>query len=299
MSDDASPRSSWTVLEILRWTTDYFKKQGIESARVDAEVLLSEILELERIELYAHFDRPMSPDERSAYRALVKRRARREPSAYIVGRREFWSLDIRVDDRVLIPRPDTETLVRTALDYIDAEDTGRLVDIGTGSGAIALALATERPELQIAATDNDADALEVAADNVDAHELGDTVELLASDLFDGIPDDWLPLDYVVSNPPYIAESERPELQPEILDYEPADALFAGDDGLDVIRRLVVDAYQALRPGGVLLFEIGHQQGEATKKLLDDAGFEDVDIVLDYGDRDRVAVGKKPGDESSD
>lgn len=291
MSDDSSLGPPWTILKILRWTTDYFEDRDIESARVDAEVLLADLLGLERIELYAHFDRPLVDDELAAYRKRVKRRAQHEPCAYIVGHREFWSLDLQVDSRVLIPRPDTETLVRATLDVVDEEFDGRLVDVGTGSGAVAIAIAHERPHLQVAATDTDDDALEVAATNVENHDLDERISLFAGDLLEPLNDDWPPVDVVVSNPPYIAEYEYDQLQPTVRNHEPVDALLAGEDGLDVIRRLIPAAHRALKPGGHLLFEIGHRQGDAVRELLDEAGFEEIDIIPDYGDRDRVAVGR--------
>lgn len=293
MSDDQPPGPPWTVLKILRWTTGYFDTHDMASPRINAEMLLSHVLGMERVRLYAHFDRLMSDDELDAYRTLVERRAEGEPAAYITGSREFWSLEISVDNRVLIPRPDTETLVRAALDRIDEDDDGRLVDIGTGSGAIAIAIATERPRLQIAATDADSDALDVAAHNIKRHDLEDRITCFEGDLVDALDDDWRALDYIVSNPPYVEETCRVELQPEVRDFEPVDALFAGDDGLDVIRRLIPAAYGALAEGGDLLFEIGYQQGDDVRRLLDDSDFDDVEILQDYGDRDRVAAATRP------
>lgn len=298
MTDDEKLGAPWTILKILRWTTGFFEQRDIDAPRVDAEVLLAEVLGVERIELYAHFDRPLADDELAAYRQMVKRRAAREPTAYIVGHREFWGMRLQVDPRVLIPRPDTETLVRTALDHIQQGSEMRVADIGTGSAAVAVALATQRPELHIAATDNDADALQVAAANVEAHGVDETVSLVEGDLLDPIGEQFKPLDFIVSNPPYVAEPERDELQPEVRDWEPTEALFAGEDGLDVIRRLIPAAFDALAPCGLLMFEIGYRQGEAVRELLEDAGYTDIAIVQDYGDRDRVAVGRRPDRDSS-
>lgn len=295
MSDDDSLGPPWTTLKILRWTTGYFEDNDIASPRVDAEVLLADVLEMERIKLYAHFERELTDDELATYRQMVKRRAAREPCAYIVGHREFWNLDLAVDDRVLIPRPDTETLVRTVVDRLDEDEDGRLADIGTGCGAIALAVAQELPELQIAATDDEPGALEVAADNVETHGHDDRISLFEGDLFEALPDEWLPLDFAVSNPPYVADSEREQLQAEVRDFEPTEALMAGPDGLDVIRRLADEGRRAIAPGGWLYFEIGHDQGDATRELLEEAGWESVEIVLDYDDRDRVAVARNPED----
>lgn len=293
MTDNTEGSESWTVLKILRWTTGYFEKQGIDSPRVDAEVLLADLLEMERIELYANFNRPMVDDELAAYRKRIKRRAAGEPCAYIVGYREFWSITLQVDQRVLIPRPDTETLVREALDIIEEHAPQTVVDVGTGSGAVAIALGSEHPDLQIAATDADEEALDVARQNVETHGLDETISLAHGDLLDAVDDDQKPVDLIVSNPPYVAETERDDLQPDVRDFEPTDALFAGEDGLDVIRRLVPDAFDTLAPGGWLLFEIGYRQGDAARDILTDAGFQHVEVIPDYGDRDRVAKGRRP------
>lgn len=292
MSEMSSPQPPWTILKLIRWTKGFFEERGIESARLDAEVLLAHLLDLERIELYAQFDRPLEADELARYRALVKRRANREPVAYLTGHREFWSLDFLVDQRVLIPRPDTETLVRASLERIDEKSGQTLVDVGTGCGAIAVAIATERPELRVGATDNSSDALEVAKKNVDRLAEEREIELFEGDLLEGLPDDWLPLDFIVSNPPYVADGEAEQLEPEVVDYEPASALFAGAKGLDVVERLVATASRALRPGGWLLFEMGYQQGDAARRLLKEEGFSEIEVITDYGDRDRVAAGRK-------
>ncbi len=283
----------WTILKILRWTTDFLGKNQSSSPRLDAELLLSQVLDLERIHLYTSFDRPMAPNELDAYRALVKRRASGEPCAYILGHREFWTLDLKVDPRVLIPRPDTETLVRSALDRIDQDSTARLVDIGTGSGAVALSIASERPALQIAATDIDDDALALAAENAEIHGLSERVSFHPGDLLEALNQDWTPLEFIVSNPPYIGESERANLSSQVREFEPTKALFAGEDGLDTIRRLIAQSFDSLGSGGHLLFEIGYKQGPAVRKLLQEAGFESIEIIQDYGDRDRVAAAQKP------
>lgn len=298
MTEDRPSNAPRTVLEILRWTTGYFEDKGIDSARLDAELLLSHVLDLERIELYTQFNRPLNSKERDAYRALVKRRAQREPTAYILGHRHFWEFELAVDPRVLIPRPDTETLIRAALERIDDHSDARLIDVGTGSGAIAITLATERPELRIAATDNDPDALDVARKNATRLDVDDQISFFEGDLLDAVGDEWIPADYIVSNPPYVTDDERSELQPEVRDFEPTSALFAGPDGLDVIRRLIPAAHHALRPGATLLFEIGWRQGSKVTELLAESNFEDIEILSDYGDRDRVAAARKPTSSTS-
>lgn len=290
MSTDGD-KSEWTVLKILEWTTGFFGEKEIDSPRVDAEILLADVLGMERIELYANYNRPLVDEERKAYRALVKRRAAREPAAYILEKKPFWEFDLRVTPEVLIPRPETETLIRTALERIDDDSEQRLVDVGTGSGAVALSIAWERSELRIAATDVDADALDIARENAENLGFGDRIEFFEGDLLEGLSADFRPVDIVVSNPPYVTEDEYDQLQPEIREYEPRGALVAGEDGLDVIRRLIPAASDVLSEGGWLLFEIGHLQGDACRELLEDEGYDDVDIVEDYGGRDRVAMGR--------
>lgn len=293
MSQDQSPGPPWTILKILRWTTGYLEEKGSATPRLDAELLLSEVLDLERIALYTQFDRPLEGQELDAYRGLIKRRVAGEPVAYILGHREFWTLDLKVDPRVLIPRPDTETLVRAALERIDEDSTQRLVDVGTGSGAVALAIASERPDLRIAAIDDSAEALEVAVENARIHDLQDRVTYLEGDLLSPLTEDWLPLDFVVSNPPYISEAEGAEISREVKDFEPRRALFAGVDGLDVIERLIDEAWEKLAPRGWLLFEIGYRQGQAVCDLLASTEFEDVQVIKDYGDQDRVVAARRP------
>lgn len=287
------PGPPWTILKILQWTTGFLTEKGSKSGRLDAELLLSHVLNLERIHLYTQFDRPLVQDELDAYRALIKRRANGEPIAYIVGHRAFWTLELLTTPAVLIPRPDTETLVRAALKRIPDDSTQKLVDIGTGTGAIALAIASERPHLQIAATDISADALAIAKENARKHELDHRVEFFHGDLLDPLPAPWNSPDIIVSNPPYIADEERSLMTRSVLDFEPAEALFAGSDGLDIIKRLTPAAFAALTPGGHLLIEIGFRQGQALQQLLKEQGFQHIEILKDYGDQDRVAAAQKP------
>ncbi len=284
----------WTILKILRWTTHFFEQKKVtDSARLDAELLLAHVLGFDRVKLYTHFDRPMSSEELVDYRALVKRRAQGEPVAYLLGTKGFWDLDLKVDRRALIPRPETEVLVEEVLALVDADTDATLVDVGTGTGAIALALAEERPRLRVAATDTSPDALALAAENAEALGLAERVHLFGGDLMSGVDADFFPCDFVVSNPPYIAEDERDEVMRDVKDYEPTGALFAGADGLDVIRRLIPAAYDALAPGGYVLCEMGYRQGAAVCELLDEAGFAAARIRKDYAGRDRIAIARRP------
>ena len=279
----------WTVLQVLDWTADRFADAGIESPRVDAEVLLAHCLGVERIRLYMDFDKPLHQEERARFRPAVKRRLGREPVAYIVGKREFWSLSLSVNRDVLVPRPETELLVEKALERIPDGEPKVVVDVGTGSGAVALAIAKEKPDARVHATDTCPGALTVARKNADQHEA--EVTFHQGDLLEALPPDIRP-DIIVSNPPYIAEAELEALEPEVRQWEPRQALAGGKDGLDLIRTLVSQAAQRLLPGGHLLLEIGHTQGESVSNLLKQKGFEAVEVHLDLAEKPRVVSGRR-------
>jgi release factor glutamine methyltransferase len=265
---------TWTILELLRWTTQYFAERDIETPRLDAECLLASALGVDRMRLYLDFDKPASSDERAAFREWVRRRAdERVPVAQLVGGKEFWSLPLLVTADVLSPRPDTETLVVAALDRLTERDTdARILEIGTGSGAVALAIAHERPRARITATDISPAALKVAERN--ARELGmdGRIEFVEGNLFGPVVGRQFEL--VVSNPPYIAESERSELAPELA-HEPDVALFAGPDGLLVLRELVAGAPALLAPGGAFAVELAPDQAPTVAHWLREAGLGDV------------------------
>lgn len=281
---------AWTILEVLDWTAGRFEREGVESPRVDAEVLLVHTLKLERIRLYMDFDKPLAVEELATYRALVKRRLTGEPVAYITGQREFWSQTLEVGPAVLVPRPETELLVELALKRCGEERAPVLADVGTGSGAIAVALASELPGATVYALDCSAEALEVARRNAERH--GVEVTLLQGDLLEPLADAG-PLDLVVSNPPYVTTAEMEDLPRHVREFEPRGALHAGADGLDIYRRLVPAALDALAPGGHLLLEIGCTQGEAVSGLLEEAGFQEVAVHQDLAGLDRVVTGRKP------
>lgn len=286
---------TWTILDLIEWCQSFFDQHEVPSSRLEAELLLAYTLNLTRVQLYTHFDRPVDSEELGAFKKLVIRRARkREPTAYILGEREFWSLPLEVTPAVLIPRPETERLVELALDLTrDHRDTlARVVDVGTGSGAIAFALASELPHATVYALDLSAEALAVAKRNAERHHLSAQVQFLQSDLLEALPEDALPVDLIVSNPPYVGTDERPLLAPEILDHEPESALFAGQDGLAIIDRLLPQAHRALRPGGFFLCEIGAGQGTPARKRFARAGFQNVEVHKDYSQHDRVVVGTR-------
>jgi len=279
------PKTVWAVLDVLRWTTAHFEKHGIASARLDAELLAAQAFGMARIELYAHFDRPLRAAELAAYRDLVSRRLAGEPVAYLLGHKEFWSLDLLVDARVLIPRPDSETLVEEALDRVAAAGA-RIADVGTGSGALALALAKERPEAQVFATDISPDALAVAGAN--AERLGLNVTFLQGDLIAPLLTEGR-FDLIVANLPYIPSADIDGLAADVRS-EPHLALDGGTDGLALIRKLVAGAPAVLQPGGCLALEIGAGQADAVMEILGAAGFGGVRCRRDLAGIERVVSG---------
>ncbi|SHI94820.1 [protein release factor]-glutamine N5-methyltransferase [Malonomonas rubra DSM 5091] len=277
---------TWTLLRLLRWTTDYFGEKGIDNPRLDAELVLAHVLKLDRVGLYLNFERPLNADELDAIRPLVKRRGQREPLQYLTGQTEFWSLPFEVTPAVLIPRGDTEILVEEALNHADAAN-GSLLDVGTGSGAIAISLATELADWQVTALDISSDALEVAARNAEKNGVARQMQFLQADLAE-LPQQQY--DLIVSNPPYIARDEWDELMPEVRCFEPQQALLAAGNGLDCYRKLAAQARSRLQPGGWLLVEIGFRQAENVSQLFRDAGLQDVFVRDDYAGQPRVVGG---------
>jgi release factor glutamine methyltransferase len=262
---------------------------GGEEARADAELLLAHVLAKPRSWLYAWIDAPLPPEAAAAFAALLHRRMQGEPVAYLVGRREFWSLDLEVTPATLVPRPETELLVELGLARLPAQGAPRVLDLGTGSGAIALAIAGERPDARVSAVDSSAGALAVAQRN--AARLGlDRVRFLRSDWFSAVRDESFEL--VLANPPYLADDD-PHLREGSLPFEPADALASGRDGLDDLRVICAQAPAHLSPGAWLLFEHGFAQGEAARTLLQAQGFAQVQSWRDLEGRERVSGGVRP------
>ena len=274
-----------TIGEVLRRSTDHLAARGSGRPRLEAERLLAHALGLERVELYMHLDRPLSVAELDDARALVRRRADGEPLQYVLGEWGFRRLTLRVDGRALIPRPETETLVERCLTLLDGDDAPRVLDVGAGSGAVALALADEHPGARVTAIDVSEAALSLAREN--AERTGLAVELLCHDLFAGLPGDgW---DLVVSNPPYVRDDELASLASEVLDWEPALALF--DQGHT--EALVREATRALRPGGALAIETHEDGASGVADLLDREGYVAVRTTKDLAGRDRVVEGRTP------
>jgi release factor glutamine methyltransferase len=271
-----------TLGDVLRAAAEYLERKGVDSPRLDAELLLSKALGLSRLELYTQHDRPLTEAERAAARELVERRGRREPLAYILGEWGFRRLTLKTDARALVPRPETEIVVERALALVADVEAPRVVDVGTGSGAIALAIADERPDAHVVATDVSPDALALAREN--AERCGLAVELRRASLLDGIEG---PLDLVVSNPPYVLASELDELQPEVRDWEPQLATIA-DGQTEALVRAAADV---LAPGGALVLEVHEGGAGEVTALLGSAGYAEVASSRDLTGRDRVVEGR--------
>jgi release factor glutamine methyltransferase len=294
--------------QALNVAVDQLTSAQVPSPRMNAELLIMFILDCDRAYLYAHPERELTPNEIQRYDAALARRTAGVPAQYITGHQEFWGLDLIVSPAVLIPRPETEHVIETVLELASADDSAqnqnqdqeprtgmsaphdlRIVDVGTGSGAIALALAKELPTTQIHATDISPEALEVARANAARHELASRIEFHQTDLLDGFSP--ASFDFVVSNPPYVGDSEEDSVQLEVRKFEPHNAVFAGPTGLEVIERLIPEALTTLKPGGWLVFEISGTIAEAVRRLL--ASWVDVGLRNDLQGIARVAAARKP------
>jgi len=287
---EAAPPGRWTLLDVIKWTTARFTERRLDTPRLDAEILIAHALSLSRVQLYVQHDRPLLPAELAAIRELIKRRQAGESVAYVVGKKEFWGLELAVDARVLVPRPDTETLVEEGRDRLDAAAHApeRIGDVGTGSGAVALALKKVRPAASVFAADLSADALAVARAN--AERLALEVTFVEGDLAAPLAAHG-PFSLLAANLPYVATGDLAGLAPEVR-AEPVRALDGGPDGLDLVRRLVTEAPALLASGGALALEIGAGQADATAALLEAAGFTDVRRRRDLGGIERVVSGVK-------
>ena len=285
--------SQWTILELIRWTAAYFKSHRVENPRSSAEVLLAHTLKSNRLDLYLNYDRPLDRPELERFKGLIKRRARGEPVAYIVGKKEFWSLDLAVDRTVLIPRPETECLVEAVCRYLSTLPPAphrRILELGSGSGAVILALAAEHPAHRYLATDRQLSILELALDNIRRHGQPGRIQLLAGDWFAPFKKGLQPFDIIVSNPPYIKSDVIGALQPEVSKFEPRLALDGGPDGLAAVRHIIEQAPDYLKVTGRLFLEIGHDQKAAVQDIIAGCGrYKDTVISKDYGGLDRVVM----------
>jgi release factor glutamine methyltransferase len=281
----------WTVMELVGWTANYLGEKGFHHPRLNAELLLAGTLGLKRLDLYLQHDRPLRPAELAEFKARLLRRAKREPLQYIDGTAAFRDLVLRVDARVLIPRPETERLVQAVLDWAEGRDRLSALDLGTGSGAIALALASEGRFARVVGVELSPAALELARENARETVPDAPVELRQGSLYEPVAGERFHV--VVSNPPYVGEEERAALDPEVRDWEPAAALFAGEGGLDVLRPLVAGAAAHLEPGGLLAMEIGAGQGDAVRALVNATGaFGEPRVAADLAGRDRIVTAER-------
>jgi release factor glutamine methyltransferase len=305
----AASKEVWTILEILRWTADYFRDKGVSEPRASAEVLLAHVLGLSRLDLYLRYDQPLAPEELARFKALMVRRREGEPVAYLTGHKEFWTLDFQVAPGVLIPRPETEILVSAALEAAREENIGaglkpdpetgrggqaRLwgIEIGVGSGAVVVALAKELPQLDWLALDLSAAALMVARDNARRHGVGGRLHFVRGDLLSGLkPVPRFAL--MVANLPYVPRAAWEQLPKDIKDFEPREALLGGEDGLDLIRLLVRQAQHYLPPGGRLALEVGAGQAGPVLELLQATkAYEQLESLQDYHGVQRVVRGRR-------
>jgi len=291
VSDANTTTSAWTIGKLLDWTRGHFDAKGVEDARLCAELLLAHALGCEKIHLYARFHEEPTAEQRTAFRELVKKAAEHYPIAYLIGQREFYSLDFEVTPAVLIPRPETEQIVELVLDRCKQIDAERIdvLDLGTGSGCLAVTLAKREPRIHVVATDVSAAALAVAQRNADKHGVTERVECVESDIFASLNGKAATgFDFIVSNPPYVSLRERETLPRNVRDYEPESALFAGEDGLDFYRALAPSLADYLRPDGRCYFEIGEDQtGEVTTLLTADDRLASVAVHHDLAGTPRV------------
>lgn len=277
----------WNIKAILEWTTRYFADRGIQEPRLEADLLLAHTLQKDRVFLYANYDIPLNQEERDKYKQLIIRRAKHEPLAYITGRREFMSLLFKVNPHVLIPRPETELLVEKALELARKNSFTRLIDVGTGSGCIAVSLAFYLPEAKIEAIDISAQALEVAREN--ALNNGVNVQFSNGSLLQTCSGQE-EYDLIAANLPYVAACAYEKLEPGIKDYEPINALVAGEDGMDLYRALVPQSYPLLKSGGYLLFEISPEQAEPALEIT--SCFSQVQVYKDLTGKNRLIEARK-------
>jgi release factor glutamine methyltransferase len=286
--------SDWTIQKLLNWIADYLTQRNVDAPRLSAELLLSHVLGLKRIELYTQYNKPVAQEQLEQLRGLVRRAGQHEPVAYLVGRTEFYSMEFDVTPACLIPRPETELLVQRAVEFLRKRTGPQLAcDLCTGCGAIAVAVAKNVPDARVIATDISEAALGVAAKNVEKHKLQERIELRRGDLFEPLVAQLDLFDVIACNPPYVSEAEYEALEKNVKDYEPRLALHAGADGLDFYRRIAekVDGY--LKPDGVLLLEIGSIQGPAVRELLQQTGlFADIKVEKDLQNHDRIVLARR-------
>lgn len=282
--------TTWRVLDLIQSSTDYLRKKGVPDPRLDAEYLLGHILDKKRLDLYMVFDQPLRENELDEYRKFIKRRGQREPLQHILGFTEFMGYRIETGPEALIPRPETEMLVELA--EIELPDAANILDVGTGTGCIAIALACRNESAQFQALDVSSDALELARRNAEQHSVHERIQFTETDILAALPEGHGPFDVVVSNPPYIGLADREDLQSEVREYDPGLALFAAEEGLEFYQRFSVILPGLLKPGGRFVFEFGgsHQQ-DALLDLFQEPNYVDVEVHNDYSQTPRLISGR--------
>ena len=297
MAADTSTESRWTIKRLLDWTCDYLTNAQADSPRLSAEILLAHVLDCQRIDLYVKFDQCPEPNQLASFRDLVKRCSQCEPVAHLIGKAHFYSLELTVSPAVLIPRPETELLVSQAIDFARAQThrpTVDVLDLCTGSGCVAIALAANVIEAEVIAVDTSDPALQIARQNVEKHDLQGRVTLCQSDLFTDVERSGKAVfDLIIANPPYVAADQFAQLAPVVRDHEPAEALLAGHDGLDYHRRIIEQAEPFLAPDGALMVELAYDQADAVLDLFTQAGYLDrVSAAIDSLGHRRVVIGRR-------
>jgi len=282
------PNESWTIKRLLDWTTEYFTKHQIENPHLEAEILLSHALNTERIKLYIDFEKELDKKSLEVFKGFITRRVKREPAAYIIGNKHFMSLNFMVTPDVLIPRPETELLIENAIELSKAYNGNiTILDIGTGSGAIAVALAKFIDNTEIYATDSSKKALEVASKNAMRHDVEGRIKFIETDLF---PKENLKFDIIISNPPYIKSADIGSLQPEVKGFEPISALDGGPDGLDFYRKIIDKVGGYLNENSSILFEIGADQAKDVVNIIKNKlNLKNVRIKKDLSGLDRIVI----------
>ncbi|HSU54361.1 MAG TPA: peptide chain release factor N(5)-glutamine methyltransferase [Candidatus Dormibacteraeota bacterium] len=298
-----------TVLEGIQRSSEFLAKHGVESPRLHSELLLAHVLKLQRMQLYLNFERAISETETDTLRGLVKRRSQREPLQHIIGSTSFCGLEIAVNRTVLIPRPETEVLAEHGWKFLNGTNKSQptALDLGTGSGCIAIALANNSPQARVYALDTSIDSLSTAKQNAERNHVADRIEFIQSDLFGPSPRPDAPrlsrstiprVDLIISNPPYIPTAEIETLAPEVRDFDPRQALDGGPDGLDFYRRIAGEAHSHLEPGGKLMLELGDGQSESLQKLFAEQKWIVEGIVEDYTGRQRILIAHESGESDA-
>jgi len=279
-----------TVLDALNKSTEYLEKKVIESPRTNAEILLAHILKCKRLQLYLSFDRPLKDDEKNLYRELLQRRANHEPVQYITGIVEFYGLEFHVDKSVLIPRPETEILVETIIKNTNPDEKINILDIGTGSGNIAVTLAKHLPNSKVTAIDKSKDALKIAIKNSELNNVNEQIDFIEYDILNNQKFFANDFNLIVSNPPYVSEEEYNNLEPELNEYEPSIALTDFSDGFIFYKSISKQAENLLTANGKLYFELGAGQSKNVKEIMEQNNFSNIQIIKDYQNHDRVIWG---------